>query len=88
MHLIWNARLSFIIYWVNCSIAEWIVKNQRQNLVFKFHLAFVFSNTFGSLRFELSKASSKEMIKVAAVGTDSQVGGFPHLPSKRVQRHS
>ena len=74
--------LSFIIYWVNCSIAEWIVKKSTTKLSFQIPLSVcLFLILFGSLRFELSKASSKEMIKVAAVGTDSQVGGFP-LPSK------
>lgn len=74
--------LSFLIYWVNSSIAEWIFKKSTTKLSFEIPLSvFLALILFGSLRFELNKASSKEMIKVAAVGTDSKVGGFP-LPSK------
>lgn len=74
--------LSFLIYWVNGSFAEWLVKKTTTKLSFEFPLTLLLCLLlFGSLRFELNKAKSKEMIKVAAIGTDSDVGGYP-LPSK------
>ena len=76
--------LSFLVYWVNVSIAEMISSKKTSWLSLQLPIAavllFIVS---GSLRYELSKAHGRDTIKVAAVGTDSDVKGFP-LPSKEV----
>ncbi len=78
------AGLSFIIYWVNISIAEYISKKKTTTLTFQWPLlAGLLLIVFGALRYDLSKANGRDTIKVAAVGTDSEVKGFP-LPSKEV----
>lgn len=72
------AGLGFLIYWVNLSITHLIVKNERPFLGFKlpvFILCIVI--VFGALRFEISKSKGVDTITVAAVGTDSEIGGLP-----------
>lgn len=72
------AGLSFLIYWVNISIAE-IVQTRKITLLncylpFGFMILFV---VYGSLRLDFGKATSKETITVAAVGTDSGISAPP-----------
>ncbi|MFZ1677788.1 MAG: nitrilase-related carbon-nitrogen hydrolase, partial [Saprospiraceae bacterium] len=43
--------------------------------------ALILLIVYGTMRYDLSKASGVDTIKVAAVGTDSEVNGYP-LPSK------
>ncbi|HJW29072.1 MAG TPA: nitrilase-related carbon-nitrogen hydrolase, partial [Saprospiraceae bacterium] len=74
--------LSFLVYWVNAALADLIVhqKISKWNLAIPASLVAVLF-VFGSLRYDISKAHGKETMMVAAIGTDSDVGGYP-LPSK------
>lgn len=74
--------LSFLVYWINVCIAEIAIKKKITSLTFHIPLgATLFMVVFGALRYDLSKARGKETIKVAAVGSESDVSGYP-LPSK------
>lgn len=74
--------LSFLVYWANISIAEIALKKKTTLLNLQLPLAVaVLLVVFGALRYDLSKARGKYTIKVAAVGSDSEVQGYP-LPSK------
>lgn len=76
------AGLSFLIYWVNVSIANIIIKRKISISTFHFPLILLFLLiVFGSIRYDMSKATGIETVTVAAVGTDSEVSGLP-LPSK------
>lgn len=75
------AGLGFLIYWINSALAELINgrKASFQNVVLP--LAFLaITILFGHLRYDISKLKGKDTIKVAAIGTDSTIGGLP-LPS-------
>ena len=73
--------LSFLVYWVNISVSELALK-KRSPPAFQIPMVVLVGLVvFGGLRYELSKFSGKDTITVAAVGTDSDVRGFP-LPSK------
>ncbi|WP_417603789.1 hypothetical protein [Owenweeksia hongkongensis] len=76
------AGLSFLIYWVNVSIATLIIKRKSSISTFQLPLfvllLFIF---FGSIRYDMSKAIGIDTVTVAAVGTDSEVSGLP-LPTK------
>jgi apolipoprotein N-acyltransferase len=75
------AGLSFIIYWMNASIAKTLV-NRKGHLSLMIPLTIIaFMLLFGSLRYDLSNSKGKETICMAAVGTDSEISGLP-LPSK------
>ncbi len=72
------AGLSFLIYWVNLSLAILIVRNERPFIAFKLPLMILcFAIIFGALRFEISKSKGVDTVTVAAVGTDSEIGGLP-----------
>jgi len=76
------AGLSFLIYWVNVSIANIITKRKISILTFQLPLIMlILLIVFGSIRYDMSKANGIETVAVAAVGTDSEVSGLP-LPSK------
>jgi apolipoprotein N-acyltransferase len=76
--------LSFLIYWVNISIAMILIQKKTTALTLQWPVCIIgFLLLFGSLRYELSKANGKDTIKLAAIGTDSDVTGYP-LPSKEV----
>jgi len=78
--------LSFLIYWVNGSIAEMLTQKKTTLLTFQLPIAVTaVLLTFGALRIEFSKAKGEHTIKVAAVGSDSNVQGFP-LPSRETNR--
>jgi len=73
--------LSFLIYWVNVSVAELLLKRKTTPLSFQIPVAVTaLFLLYGALRVELSKTNGADTICVAAVGTDSDVTGFP-LPS-------
>jgi apolipoprotein N-acyltransferase len=73
------AGLSFMIYWVNISIAEKIADRPiNWQLPIALTLLLV---VFGAIRYDVDKAKAKPTIRVAAVGTDSDITGLP-LPSK------
>ena len=72
------AGLSFLIYWVNISIVE--IVQTRKTTLFNSYLPLGFIIMFlvyGSLRLDFGKATSKNTITVAAVGTDSDISGLP-----------
>ena len=72
------AGLSFLIYWVNLSIANLVVKKERTFIAFKLPvLILCFVVIFGALRFEISKSKGVDTITLAAVGTDSEISGLP-----------
>ncbi|MCH2046213.1 MAG: hypothetical protein MK212_19010 [Saprospiraceae bacterium] len=76
------AGLSFMIYWVNVSIANIIIQRKTSISTFQLPLIILFCLiVFGSIRYDLSKANDIDTVTVAAVGTDSEVSGLP-LPSK------
>jgi apolipoprotein N-acyltransferase len=76
------AGLSFLIYWVNVSIATIIIKSKTAISTFQLPLIilllFIF---FGSIRYDMSKANGIDTVTVATVGTDSEASGLP-LPTK------
>ena len=72
------AGLSFLIYWVNISIVE--IVQTRKTTLFNSYLPLGFIIMFlvyGSLRLDFGKATSKDTITVATVGTDSDISGLP-----------
>lgn len=76
------AGLSFLIYWVNLSIATLIFKKEKTFIGFKLPLVILcFIIIFGALRLEFSKSKGVDTITIAAVGTDSEIGGLP-LPQR------
>ena len=76
------AGLSFLIYWVNVSIADIIVKSRFSIPTFQLPAAILlFLIVFGAVRYDRSKANGIDTITVAAVGTDSKASGLP-LPTK------
>jgi apolipoprotein N-acyltransferase len=76
------AGLSFLIYWINVSIA-WIITSKTTSIL-SFYLPMailLIVIVFGSLRFDTGKSKGVKTITVATVGTNSKVGGLP-LPTK------
>ncbi len=74
------AGVSFMIYWTNATIAKLVVTRQW-NKGFVIPLIIIaFMMVYGSARYQLSKSKGVETMALAAVGTDSEVGGLP-LPS-------
>jgi apolipoprotein N-acyltransferase len=75
------AGLSFLVYWVNVSLAAAAVEGKPKISALRIPLALLFLLIiFGALRLDISKSRARETITVAAVGTDSEVSGLP-LPS-------
>jgi len=82
------AGLSFLIYWVNVSIANIIIKRKISISTFQLPLIMLFLLIiFGSIRYDMSKANGIDTVTVAAVGTDSEVSGLP-LPTKESNEHT
>lgn len=82
------AGLSFLIYWVNVSIADIIVTRRFSISTLQLPTAtLLFLVIFGAVRYDSSKASGIETITVAAVGTDSKASGLP-LPTKEITEHT
>lgn len=76
------AGLSFLIYWVNVSIANIIIKRKTAISTFQLPLIILFLLiAFGSIRYDMSKANGVDTITVSTVGTDSKSSGLP-LPTK------
>ena len=76
------AGLSFLIYWVNVSIAHIIIKRKISISAFQLPLMMLLLLiAFGSIRYDMSKGNGIDSETVAAVGTDAKAGGLP-LPSK------
>ncbi len=82
------AGLSFLIYWINVSIANIIIKRKTAISTFQLPLIMLFCLiVFGSIRYDFSKANGIDTVSVAAVGTDSEVSGLP-LPSKEINEQN
>ncbi len=82
------AGLSFLIYWVNVSIANIIIKRKTATSTFQLPLIMlILLIAFGSIRYDMSKGIGKDSVTVAAVGTDSNASGLP-LPSKESTEHT
>ena len=80
------AGLGFVIYYVNSALAEVIINPTgfaKKLAPLSIVLAAIL--VFGSLRLDIYKSSGRNQIKVAAVGTDSDVNGLP-LPSTEIRR--
>lgn len=76
------AGLSFLIYWINVSIANIIIKRKISISTFQLPLIMLFLLiVFGSIRYDMNKANGTDTVTVAAVGTDSKASGLP-LPTK------
>lgn len=75
------AGLSFIIYWTNAAIAGLVVNRKWNSGLMIPVLIIAFMLVFGSIRYDLGRSKGRETISMAAVGTDSEIGGLP-LPSR------
>lgn len=76
------AGLSFLIYWVNVSIAQLITRKKANLLSVYVPLSIlIIVITFGSLRINIEKSKGAKTMTVATVGTNSTVSGLP-LPTK------
>ena len=76
------AGLSFLIYWVNISIVQLIIRKKANLLSQYIPLSIlIILIIFGSLRFDFGKSKGVKTMTVATVGTNSTVGGLP-LPTK------
>jgi apolipoprotein N-acyltransferase len=73
------AELSFLIYWMNASVAHALLM-KRSRAVYLPALILAGLTIWGGFRLDLSRGSSAEAMKVAAVGTDSEIG-TANLPS-------
>lgn len=75
------AGLGFLIYWINAALVDVLI-NKKAYLV-NFYAPFSFIilfSVYGHVRLDFSRTQGKQTIKVAAVGTDSEIGGMP-LPT-------
>ena len=74
------AGLSFLVYWVNISIAELAINRKSTLATFQIPITVLLVLVlFAALRYDVSKSKGTDTITVAAVGTDSEVSGLPHL---------
>ena len=81
------AGLSFLIYWVNVSIANIIIKRKIFISTFQLPLIVLFLLiVFGSIRYDMSKANGIDTVTVAAVGTDSEASGLPLPTAERTEQ--
>ncbi len=74
------AGLGFLIYLMNILITDWISGTRPVKLTAATAVILLIVIGFGHLRPGLGEGSSREMVRVAAIGTDSRVGGFPMPP--------
>ncbi len=79
------AGLGFLIYLVNMLIADWISAMRPARATAGTAVILLIVIGYGHFRVGLGEGGSREMVKVAAVGTDSRVAGFP-LPSEEERR--
>jgi apolipoprotein N-acyltransferase len=80
------AGLGFAIYYANSVVAEMII-DRNGNFKKLIPLTIVLAGilVFGALRLDIYKASGRDQVKLAAVGTDSNVNGLP-LPSAEIRK--
>jgi apolipoprotein N-acyltransferase len=70
--------LSFLIYWVNISIAEIFANNKSTYYFLQIPISvIVLFVIFGALPFDFYKSKRKPTITVAIVGTNSEISGLP-----------
>lgn len=80
------AGLSFVIYWVNSSLARIILSRRITYLTFQMPALVVLGLViFGSVRLQTGRSEGVQTLAVAAVGTDSEISGLP-LPSLEINR--
>ncbi len=72
------AGLSFLLYWTNAAITNLLIikKTNYLNCLLPIMIIMIFS-IYGHLRLDISKTIGKETIKVAAIGTDSELRDLP-----------
>lgn len=77
------AGLSFLIYWVNIALSELLLNKKctasNSYIPFLFSIALII---WGNLRYDMYTSKGVDTITMAAVGTDSQIGGLP-LPTQQ-----
>lgn len=72
------AGLSFLVYWINLALTNLVLRQQRSFFTFALPLSILcIVILFGAMRFELGKSRGIDTLTVAAVGTDSEIGGLP-----------
>jgi apolipoprotein N-acyltransferase len=82
------AGLSFVIYLVNALLAEMVIHRKvYTRKVVPVSIALMVVLIFGSLRVDIFNSKGRDQIKVAAIGTDSEVGGLP-LPSEELRKRN
>lgn len=84
--LLGMAGLGFVIYLVNSMLAELIISGKayaKKMIPLAILLAGILA--FGSLRLDIYKSVARDQVKVAAVGTDSDVSGLS-MPSTEVRK--
>ncbi len=87
LSLLGMAGLSFLIYWVNISVTNLILKREKSLIAFKLPVATLcFVLFFGAMRYEISKSKGVDTITVAAVGTDSEISGLPLPPGDQNEK--
>lgn len=76
------AGLSFLIYWINISLAQILMSGRITLTSFYIPVSLIIVIVlFGALRLDYGKSTGQKTITVATVGTDSEVNGLP-LPPK------
>ena len=70
------AGLSFIIYFMNAGITE-VILTKKINRIVAPALVLTVLLLWGSFRLDNSRAVGTETITIAAIGTDSDIGGLP-----------
>jgi apolipoprotein N-acyltransferase len=70
--------LSFLIYWVNVALADAFVRETKLLKPLRLPIALLILIVgFGEMRLNLANASGKDVLNVAAIGTDSKASGLP-----------
>ena len=77
------AGMSFLVYWVNISLAAILTGSKPSYLNCYIPLTAIFiAIIFGSLRTDIFNGRGADVVTMAAVGTDSTIGGLP-LPEDK-----
>ena len=77
------AGLSFLIYWVNIAIFELLLNKRCTATNFYLPLIFtIITIIWGNIRYDIHTSNGVDTITLAAVGTDSKIGGLP-LPTQQ-----
>ncbi len=80
--------LSFLIYWVNLSLVQvFLEKHTGLKKIITPLMVLSMLFIFGALRYNLGHLNSHNNLRVAAVGTDSQVGAGS-LPTTEIRRQN